>query len=59
MANLGIELKSVRLSHPDPAALTALLKSLDAAQLADVTKAEAPALSFVLQKADGETVTLR
>ena len=59
MANLGIELKSVRLSHPDPAALTAFLNSLDVAHLAAITEAAAPALSFVLQKADGETVTLR
>ena len=59
MADSGITLKSVRLNHPEPAALTALLKSLDAAHLAAVTEAEASALSFILQKADGEIVTLR
>ena len=53
---LGVTLKQVRLSHPDPDGLQAKLAALGVAHLAEVTEGEA-GLSFVLDTPKGE-VTL-
>jgi len=50
--DLGVRLKSVRLHHPDPAALRAILKALNVDHLADVSEGPA-ALSFMLDTPKG------
>ncbi|WP_298981910.1 VOC family protein [uncultured Roseibium sp.] len=50
--DLGIRLKTVRLSHPEPEQLVSLLKALNIDHLAEVVKGE-PGLSFVLKTPNG------
>ncbi len=55
MQDLGLRLKSVKLSHPDPARISAMLDALHVDHLAEV--AEGPAgLAFVLDSPQGEVM---
>jgi hypothetical protein len=58
MQDLGLTLARVVLRHPDPQRLTEYLEALDVAHLADVVKADTPALSFVVNTADGREIEL-
>ena len=58
MQDLGLRLKSVRLAHPDPAGLRVKLEELNVGHLADVIEASEPALAFVVETPDGDTVEL-
>lgn len=58
MQDVGLRLKAIRLSHPDPAGLGAKLEALQVAHLVEVSEADAPSLSFVVATADGRTVEL-
>ncbi|WP_027255828.1 VOC family protein [Leisingera aquimarina] len=53
--DLGVRLKKVRLSHPDPEVLSNILKTLQVDHLAEVREGDA-ALSFVLKTPKGEVV---
>ena len=52
MQDLGITLKTIRLSHPDPAGLTKKLQALGVDHLASVTEGEA-GLAFELNSPNG------
>ncbi|MEM7428156.1 MAG: VOC family protein [Pseudomonadota bacterium] len=56
--DLGVRLKTVRLRHPDPERISGMLDQLQVSHLAEVAQADEPALSFVLETADGTTVEL-
>jgi hypothetical protein len=51
--DLGVVLSSVKLSHPDPEALGAILKTLQVDHLAEVSRGQ-PALSFDLNSPNGQ-----
>ena len=58
MQDLGIRLRSVKLSHPDPDALQSKLRTLSIDHLAEVIEADKPSLAFVVETPDGRTVEL-
>lgn len=58
MQDLGIKLREVKLSHPEPEALLATLKALGVDHLATVEKAEQAGLEFVINTPEGKAVTL-
>lgn len=53
--DLGVRLETVQLTHPDPEALTDMLKALRVDHLAEVRQGEA-ALSFALETPQGTVV---
>lgn len=56
MQDLGVTLTAIRLGHPEPDKLSAILSALGVDHLAQVERTDQPSLSFDLTKADGETV---
>lgn len=54
--DLGVQLQQVRLTHPDPQSLTAMLKTLQVDHLATVQQGEQPALAFELSSPTGTTL---
>lgn len=56
MQDLGVKLKTVKLSDPDPDGLMALLKTLRVDHLAEVTSGASPALSFELEAPNSTVV---
>ena len=59
MQDIGVELKTVRLTHPDPEKLTAMLTALSVEHLVKVVAGKEAGLSFDVQKPDGEIVEIR
>ena len=58
MQDIGVELKTVRLTHPDPEKLTAMLTALSVEHLVEVVAGKEAGLSFDVQKPDGEIVEI-
>ncbi|MEM9628179.1 MAG: VOC family protein [Pseudomonadota bacterium] len=56
MQDLGIALRTVRLTHPDPAWLTDILTALGVDHLADVIEGSTKGLSFALSSPNGDVV---
>lgn len=52
---LGVQLQTIRLSHPEPEQFVSLLKALNVDHLAEVVKGE-PGLSFALKTPNGAVV---
>jgi len=59
MSDLGIKLKKVVLTHPDPQKLTDILTQLGVADLTKVISGNKKEISFKLALKTGETVTLK
>ena len=58
MQDIGVELKTIRLTHPEPEKLTAMLTALSVDHLVEVVAGNQAGLSFDLQKPDGEIVEI-
>ena len=58
MQDLGVTLSGICLCHPEPAKLTAVLKTLGVDHLAEVAESEEPFLAFALSKPDGSIVVV-
>lgn len=58
MQDVGVTLETVRLTHPEPEKLGAMLSALNIQHLAEVVAGTEPGLSFVLKKPDGEQVEI-
>lgn len=59
MADLGLELQQVVLTHPDPEGLKATLTKLGVDHLATVESGDKKAIAFNMKKQNGELVTLK
>ena len=58
MQDIGVELKTIRLTHPEPEKLTEMLTALSVEHLVQVAAGEDAGLSFDLQKPDGQIVEI-
>ena len=58
MHDIGVELKTIRLTHPEPEKLTAMLNALSVDHLVEVVAGNQAGLSFDLQKPNGEIVEI-
>lgn len=56
MQDIGVVLETVRLTHPEPEKLTAMLAALGVEHLADVVPGDERGISFELRKPDGALV---
>ena len=59
MADLGLMLEEVVLTHPDPAELKKTLEALGVAHLATIMKGEQKEMSFKMKKANSDVVLLK
>ena len=55
MTDHGLRLTHIRITHPDPSHLIAIMKALDIADLAEISQGE-PGLSFSLTSPNGEVI---
>ena len=56
MQDIGVTLETVKLTHPDPAALTAMLDKLNITHLVEVAEGAERGLNFVVSTPDGKQV---
>lgn len=58
MADVGLALQEVVLTHPNPNWLSDILEQLGVAELASVVKGEKKSIAFTMQKQNGDRVVL-
>ncbi|MGX9417747.1 VOC family protein [Vibrio sp. WJH972] len=58
MTDLGLTLKSIEITHPEPEWLTGILTKLGVGDLASVSAGIDKAISFKIVRSDGEIVTV-